>query len=622
MVLLFLLILLFQKALCINTSSILFQEVSEYHEETRKKAEYANEVVSKIYNAFKQWFFTITFCDFTYFENRILKYTENMGDGYPVLLLNGCPDTNRTKTKPRIDKHGQTAYVITFDALSTEVSEYVIQALVRTGVFKPRSAVVFVINVAITMDNYFFYTMKTHFQLLWSRNIANSVVIVSSASLKVYSYNPFNDQVIDITNVENIGRFLSHRYNDLCKHELRLSVFRKVFIYDETSPVDCSSRLTTTIIKELNASCKALSPRDGNTVGDLLDNGTATGVTGDLMDGYTDMELNSRILKNTYYGYIDTTYPLTQDQLCFLVKKATKQSVFTTIMKLISFKIFMIFMFNMIILILTSMLARGIEENLNKQRWSKGDTVMILIKCFIRQTANIKFSGVVSRCMILMVVLYSLIIDCVMDGIVTSAITYPRNKPEINTRSDLQNLNLTLGIHNRHINMFAKSEFTALKNRIEIITDKKIKELIVNRRFEYAILLRKSDAMYISRKPSNMHDGKPVYHTTNDCPLPCFIVYGLRYGSPYLDKLNNILHRLSQSGILEYWSKTEEYKLNKNLYRNEKEIKALSFENLSEIFYVWLSALLLSSFVFIVELFWPHFRQIFIKKHIKNVLLK
>lgn len=409
--------LLCQHSLCCNTSTVLFQEVFEYHSETNKKAEYAYQVVDKIYSAFRQWFFTITFCEFTYFENRILKYTENMDYGYPVLLLNGCPNPNKTRVKPRIDKHGQTAYVITSNQLAINVSEDVINALVRTGVFKPRSALIFVVNVPIQTDNYFFYSVKNHFQLLWSRNIANSVLILWSDKLEMYSYNPFSDEVSDITEVKDVTRFLTRQYDNLYGHELRLSVFRKLYISDETGPVDCSSRLTQTVIKSLNATCKPLPPRDGNTVGDLLENGTATGVTSDLIDGYADMELNSRILKNSYYGYIDTTYPLVQDELCFLVRKSRKQSTFTTTMKLISIKMLLIFIFNVAMLTLTALAARKIEKLIwkAKEYESTGSTVMDLIKCFIRQTVDITFTGPVFRCVALLIIAYSLIIDCVID---------------------------------------------------------------------------------------------------------------------------------------------------------------------------------------------------------------
>ncbi|KAM3957097.1 ionotropic receptor 85a [Aphomia sociella] len=541
-----------------NINSVLYNEIFAYHKETSEKAEIANQVVNKIYNSFKQWFFTITFCDFTYIENRILKYTETQDYGYPVLLLNGCPHTNTTKVKPRINKHGQTAYVITSKELTLDVSEYIIETLVRTGVFKPRSAVIFIINVPVEMDSYYYYVMKNHFQFLWTRSVTNSVVILWSDRLYMFSYNPFSDQLKEINDVKNVGGFLSKQYYNLYGHELRLSVFRKKFITDKTGPVKCDSKLATMVMNRLNASCKPITPRDGNTVGDLLDDGTATGVTGDLIDGYTDLELNSRILKNSYYGYIDTTYPLTQDELCFLVKKSEKQSTFMTTLKL------------------------------NHQ--TTGTTVMLLIKCFIRQTADIKFMGSIFRFLTLMTIMYSLIIDCVIDGIITSAVTYPRHKHEISTLQDVTESNLTLGIHNRHIRSFNKSlstEYNLLHNRIEVFDDNKFKIAIDKKQYQYALLLRRTDLFYISRKPENMHNGRPLFHTVEECPLRCSIVYGLRYGSPYLPRINMILMRLYQAGILQYWSKSDELTLNQNLHDNTyKEQKPLKLKNLKEMFYV------------------------------------
>lgn len=401
----------------LNTNITLFREVFKYNENTARKANFAKEVVNKIYNAFRQWYFTITFCEFTYFENRILGYTETYGYGYPVLLLNGCPDSNKTRVKPRVDKHGQTAYLVTSKDISIDGSEYAVETLKRTGVFKPRSAVIFVINEFLNIDKYFYYTVKNHFQLLWSRSITNSVLILWTDRLKIYTYNPFLDEVQDITEVKDISQLLAKQYYNLYGFGLRISVYRKVYMSDDTGPVLCDSKLAKTVISFLNATCVPMVPRDGNTVGDLLPDGVATGVTADLMDGYSDLELSSRILKNSYYGYIDNTYPLNQDELCFLVKNSEKQATFTTTIDLISNVLLFTFMFILITSIILVIFVRKIESMIYKMdnKQTVGETALDLVKCFIRQTVDIKFRGPVFRLLILLIIIYSLIVDCVID---------------------------------------------------------------------------------------------------------------------------------------------------------------------------------------------------------------
>ncbi|XP_023954516.2 uncharacterized protein LOC112058073 [Bicyclus anynana] len=404
-------------SLSLSTNSALYNEVFAYHTETYLKAEFAYEVVLKIFNAFQQWFFTVTFCEFTYFENRILKYTETFGYGYPVMLLNGCQDSNSTRVKPKLDRHGRTAYIVTSNKLSVENSDIAIDALIKTGVFKRRSAVIFVLNNPVKIDSYFYFTMKMHFELLWSRRITNSIIVLWSNKLKMYTYNPFYQVIKDITNVRDITRLLGEQYDDLNGRELRLSVFRKIYTSSETGPVYCSSRLAKTIMTRINATCKPLAPRDGSTVGDLLENGTATGVTADLLDGYTDLELNSRILKNSYYGYIDTTYPLGQDNLCFLIKKAIQQSAFMTTLQLITVDMVLLFTFNVIVLIGLSVFIRRVEKNIWKipDKHTTSDTVVELVKCFIRQTVDIKFPGLIYRFVILATMTYSLVVNCAID---------------------------------------------------------------------------------------------------------------------------------------------------------------------------------------------------------------
>lgn len=403
--------------LCYNNSSVLYNEIFDYHKETFLKAEFAYQFAMKIFNAFRQWYFTVTFCEFTYFENRILKYIENYDYGYAVLLLNGCQSLNNSRVKPKLDKHGEVAYIITSSDLTLDDSEYAIEALTRTGVFKPRSTVIFVINVPKQVDNYFYYSMERHFQLLWSRSITNSIVVVWSDRLKLYAYNHFKKEINDVTDVKDISKYLYQIYKDLYGYKLRLGVFRKIYTTDRTGPVKCDTILSKTIIKILNATCKPLAPRDGSTVGDILDNGTATGVTADLLDGYTDLELNSRILMNSFYGYIDTTYPLMQDELCFLVEKAQKQSTFMTIFQRISMDVLMLCVITVTTLFVLTVITRKIETKvwIMIDNRSTTDTITDLIKCLLRQTVDFKFTGPLFRWLVFLTMAYSLIIDCAID---------------------------------------------------------------------------------------------------------------------------------------------------------------------------------------------------------------
>lgn len=417
MLVIFLTLLLFKPSLCFDETNVLFQEVMEYHKDAAVKAAYAFEVVNIMYNSFRQWYFTLTFCEFTYFENRILKYTEQYDYGYNVMLLNGCPYSNNSFIRPRFNTHGETAYLITSNDLSIDMSETAILALKRTGLFKPRSAVIFVIKSPVELDNYFYHALNNHFLLLWSYSLTNSVLILRTDRLKMYSYNPFFQEIKDITDIQDVSHFLSKQYNNLYGYGLRLSVFRKVYVSDKTGPVTCDSNLAKTVMKFINATCYPLSPRDDSTVGDLLDNGTATGVTADLIDGYTDLELNSRILKNSYYGYIDTTYPLNQDELCFLVKKSDTQSTFKTTINLISMEMLILFFFTSSVFIIVTICVRKAEIKLLNidDKQSTGATLIDLIKCFIRQTVDFNFMGPIFRSLVLLIVVYSLIIDCAID---------------------------------------------------------------------------------------------------------------------------------------------------------------------------------------------------------------
>lgn len=200
-----------------------------------------------------------------------------------------------------------------------------------------------------------------------------------------------------------------------------------------------------------------------------------------------------------------------------------------------------------------------------------------------------------------------------LQGVLTSAITYPRYRSNINTLQELFQSNLTLGIHNRHVRLFNRSiepenkYYASVMNRIETINDEKNKEIIEERQFQYAVLMRKTEALYISRMTVNRQNGRPIFHVVPDCPVPCFIVYGLRYGSPYLNKIDNIIHHLHQGGISQFWAESEEQKGTQNKFGTENKEKPLNLGNVKEIFVVWSIGLLISIIVFFVEIiFYRH----------------
>lgn len=179
---------------------------------------------------------------------------------------------------------------------------------------------------------------------------------------------------------------------------------------------------------------------------------------------------------------------------------------------------------------------------------------------------------------------------------------------------ELGKTNLTIGIHNRDYQIvnssFSPEFYEETKNRIELINDHKIKKVIDERLFKYAILLKKTVADYITSQPKNMKNGKPLFHVMSDCPCPCFLVYGLRYGSPYLPRVEYILKQLTRGGILQYWSRTEKDSVQHKLLPPEgKNKKPLSMSNVKEMFYVLLIGEMISTFVFFIELLLHRFNK-------------
>lgn len=209
-------------------------------------------------------------------------------------------------------------------------------------------------------------------------------------------------------------------------------------------------------------------------------------------------------------------------------------------------------------------------------------------------------------------------------GVIFSALSSTRFRPDINTMQELVNTNLTLGVHNRDVRLFNKSltpeHYAKLENRMQIFNDQKIKEFIDKREFQYALLIRQSDATFIRSKPANLHNGRSVFYMVQDCPVPCFIVYGARYGCPYLPKINFILMNLFQAGILQHWSATEDFPLQKKISAALKQRNPLSMDNIREVFYVLLVGMFLSVITFVAEIVIHHETLAYLKLFLKTLV--
>lgn len=112
------------------------------------------------------------------------------------------------------------------------------------------------------------------------------------------------------------------------------------------------------------------------------------------------------------------------------------------------------------------------------------------------------------------------------------------------------------------------------------------------------IIICKRDIAKTARKKSLIRDGNICYRIMKEIFMPNVQVYIVPYGSPFLKRFDDIIHRLKTSGIFAQWEKTPSVSRKDAI---NKEPYKLSLDTLFIAFVVLGLGLLASTLVFIHE---------------------
>jgi hypothetical protein len=100
-------------------------------------------------------------------------------------------------------------------------------------------------------------------------------------------------------------------------------------------------------------------------------------------------------------------------------------------------------------------------------------------------------------------------------------------------------------------------------------------------------------------------DGTLLMHMVEECPAYYYLAYILPKGSPYLQEFNSFLRKVMESGLTQkwYWDSIDiKTRLSyRKSHPEPKTLKLFSVSDLQLAFYILATGLLLSSFIFVVE---------------------
>ncbi|XP_072757069.1 uncharacterized protein [Anoplolepis gracilipes] len=206
---------------------------------------------------------------------------------------------------------------------------------------------------------------------------------------------------------------------------------------------------------------------------------------------------------------------------------------------------------------------------------------------------------------------FGLIVVGLYQSYLVSGLSNPFHYPELNTLEDVANSNLTLVTKYYNLKEHTFTENTTLDNKLHskikiIVSDKPINDFVAFGKKVVAI------ARYASIKLGDLSnyydaDGNELLHLVEECPTTYSLSYIMRLYSPYRERINELLLRMKEAGLINLWYENMAYPIYVNeqkrkVDKSERRIK-LTMEHYSLTFVGLLIGLLFCIIIFFAELY-------------------
>lgn len=455
------------------------------------------------------------------------------------------------------------------------------------------------------------------FSQVWEKRVLNVLIVYWNRTLNAVTFTPFPEmRLIFIPTAELYNRELLFldRTKNLYGHSFKVTAFydasRARFNQNNTNDMQrldgADGFLVRLIIDKMNATLYMSEPEDGLEIGELFPNKTATGCLAALMSGEYDMGLNVRFYRlNHFEGKVEATVVTGRDDICFLVPRkgiaADIANIFRPFRKYTW--ISLVVALPSYVLVFCLLLIR--QRNMRSFQYH----FIQFYAYMMQQPATFRPKSRRQRILIGFWLISVLMLSLVYQSKLSGTLIIPKDQSDINNIAELANSNLKIMSFSRYnrqiIEFFNDSKyngvFKPLFSKLINCTIDEMYDSISTLNPEYG---------YANKKHINMHlrrvhtQGSSIfYHQIQQCPVPYLAVYGIRYGTPYNERINFIIRQAQEAGLMDKWEsidKMKEKKTQAKLHSGHGNIP-FSLLHLQTAFYVYCLGCAIAATAFLFE---------------------
>jgi hypothetical protein len=528
-------------------------------------------------------------------------------------------------------KYKDSNYIITTCACNVpkqvlEHTERQLQTLQARSSWNPRGK--FIVLVTQNYGAFSKVLAKRMLQLLWNFKVLNVIVAIPDceSALAVYTWFPYQspelcthvtEVVLNYWIFEGNGQFLLNTSlypqkipQDLqgCKVSVStLEIEPFVILSQNNSGVSSvggiEGRLFRGAMKKLNLRYKLKLPGNENW-GEKLPNNTWTGMKGDLFNNVTELGFGGLLLDRELCELFECTRAYLKDRLVWHVPRAKQVAQWKGFYRVFDKGTWAV------IIIVTITVALLLWH---MGRTAKGTSYSALAKRLSHVWASSLGIAVPEqthalrpRLLLMFWMIYCLHMNAVYLSFLTSFLINPGFERQVRSVDELVKSNLDYGYHAGFDKYFNDSSDEIL---MKILSRRKHCEgdgegclRRMADRGDFAMLVSSMLVQYKTALKFMDHNGNTLFNHFEDSFLDYDLVMYMSKGSHLLERIDSVIHRIVESGMLErWWEEMKNSLRRKRALLTVEESSSLSFSHLKSIFVFLLFGLATSLTVFIGE---------------------
>jgi hypothetical protein len=465
-------------------------------------------------------------------------------------------------------------------------------------------------------------------QVLWSFKVLNAVVAIPhpKSALVLYTWFPYQspdicthvrEVVLNYWLFENNGRFLFNGSlfpqkipQDLKGCRISVSTLEiepfVILSYSNSSIFladGLEGRLFRSVMKKLNLRYKLKLP--GNeSWGEKLPNNTWTGMKGDLFNNVTELGFGGLLLDRELCEVFECTITYLKDRLVWHVPRAKQVAQWKGFYKVFEKETWLVILAVSIVVALLLWCMGCISKEMSYKTLAESMSHVWAVILGISVPEQPRATR--PRLLFLFWVIYCLHMNAVYLSFLTSFLINPGFEHQVRTVEELVRSNLDYGYHSGFDKYFNDSTDQIL---VKILSRRKHCEgdgedclRRMADRGDFAMLVSSMLVQYKNALQFMDQSGNTLFSHFEESFLDYDFVIYLTKGSHLLERLDSVIHRTVEAGLLEHW-----WEEMKNTLRHKQALltveasSTLSFSHLQSVFVFHLFGLAISLTVFIGE---------------------